>query len=119
PIGDRGLVGDPARVNPQVLKALEGAGIVPVIAPIGFGESGETFNVTADTVAGATAAAVKAARLLMLTDVMGVLDKEKQLIAALSLDEVRRLMADGTISGGMIPKLETCVAAVEGGVEAA
>src|SRR5690606_13774198 len=119
PKGDLGYVGDPERVNPQVLKALESAGIVPVIAPIGFGDSGETFNINADTAAGAIAAAVKAARLLMLTDVMGVLDKEKQLIAALSLAEVRRLMADGTISGGMIPKLETCVGAVEGGVEAA
>lgn len=119
PKGDLGFVGDPEKVNPQVLKALEGAGIIPVIAPIGFGEAGETFNINADTAAGAIAAAVGAARLLMLTDVMGVLDKEKQLIPALSLEEVRRLMEDGTISGGMIPKLETCVDAVEGGVEAA
>ncbi len=119
PKGDLGFVGDPEKVNPQVLKALEGAGIIPVIAPIGFGEAGETFNINADTAAGAIAAAVGAARLLMLTDVMGVLDKDKQLIPALSLDEVRRLMEDGTISGGMIPKLETCVDAVEGGVEAA
>jgi acetylglutamate kinase len=119
PKGDLGFVGDPEKVNPQVLKALEGAGIIPVIAPIGFGETGETFNINADTAAGAIAAAVGAARLLMLTDVMGVLDKEKQLIPALSLEEVRRLMEDGTISGGMIPKLETCVDAVEGGVEAA
>lgn len=119
PKGDLGFVGDPEKVNPQVLKALEGAGIIPVIAPIGFGEAGETLNINADTAAGAIAAAVGAARLLMLTDVMGVLDKEKQLIPALSLEEVRRLMEDGTISGGMIPKLETCVDAVEGGVEAA
>ena len=119
PKGDLGFVGDPERVNPQVLKALESAGIVPVIAPIGYGENGETFNINADTAAGAIAAAVAAARLLMLTDVMGVLDKDKQLVPALSLEDVRRLMEDGTISGGMIPKLETCVAAVEGGVEAA
>ena len=117
--GDLGFVGDPDLVNPQVLKALESAGIIPVIAPTGFGEGGATFNINADTAAGAIAAAVKASRLLMLTDVMGVLDKNKELIPALSLEDVRRLMADGTISGGMIPKLETCVDAVEGGVEAA
>lgn len=119
PKGDLGFVGDPHRVNPQVLKTLGAAGIVPVIAPIGYGETGETLNINADTAAGAIAAAVKAARLLMLTDVMGVLDKDKQLIPALSLEQVQTLMQDGTISGGMIPKLETCLMAVERGVEAA
>jgi acetylglutamate kinase len=90
-----------------------------VIAPIGVGENGETFNINADTAAGAIAAAVKAARLLMLTDVAGVLDKSGTLLENLSVDQVQALMADGTISGGMIPKLETCVSAVAQGVEAA
>jgi acetylglutamate kinase len=119
PKGDLGFVGDPEEVNPQVLKALEGAGMIPVIAPIGFGEGGESYNINADTVAGAIAAAVGAVRLLMLTDVAGVLDQDGALIPDLSLDDVHRLMEEGTISGGMIPKVQTCVEAVERGVEAA
>ena len=119
PKGDLGFVGDPEEVNPQVLKALEGAGMIPVIAPIGFGEGGESYNINADTVAGAIAAAVGAVRLLMLTDVVGVLDQDGALIPDLSLDDVHRLMEEGTISGGMIPKVQTCVEAVERGVEAA
>jgi len=117
--GDLGFVGEPEHIEAPALKALETAGMIPVIAPVGFGEAGETYNINADTVAGAVAAATKAARLLMLTDVVGVLDKDGNLLDDLTLDRVRALMADGTISGGMIPKLETCVAAVEGGVEAA
>src|SRR5439155_11633399 len=109
---DLGFVGEPSEINPQVLHALERADIVPVIAPIGFGENGETFNINADTAAGAIAAAVKAARLLMLTDVAGVLDKSGALLEDLSVHQVHALMADGTISGGMIPKLGTCVDAV-------
>jgi acetylglutamate kinase len=116
---DLGFVGDPEEVNPSVLKALEGDNIIPVVAPTAFGADGETYNVNADTAAGAIAAAVEAARLLMLTDVAGVLDKQGQLIEDLSVDRVHQLMGDGTISGGMIPKLETCIEAVEGGVEAA
>jgi len=116
---DLGFVGEPSEINPQVLHAMERADIVPVIAPIGFGEKGETFNINADTAAGAIAAAVKAARLLMLTDVAGVLDKSGALLEDLSVHQVHALMADGTISGGMIPKLETCVDAVAEGVEAA
>ena len=116
---DLGFVGEPREVKPQILAALEQAGMIPVIAPIGFSPSGETYNINADTVAGAVASAIGAARLLLLTDVAGVLDKDKQVIADLRLEEVRTLMADGTISGGMIPKLETCAAAVENGVEAA
>ncbi len=117
--GDLGFVGEPQHIDPQVLKALEGAGMIPVIAPIGFGDAGETYNINADTVAGAVAAAVKAARLLMLTDVAGVLDASGTLLPDLPLAQVRALMRDGTIRGGMIPKLETCIAAVENGVEAA
>jgi acetylglutamate kinase len=116
---DLGFVGEPSRVNPQIIAALEEDGMIPVIAPIGVGANGETFNINADTVAGAVASAVGAARLLLLTDVIGVLDKGGDHIENLSLDEVKALMADGTISGGMIPKLETCTKAVEEGVDAA
>ena len=100
--------------RPSMMTA---ASTPPVIAPIGRGAEGETYNINADTVAGAVAAAVKATRLLLLTDVPGVLDKSKQLIKELSVDDARRLIADGTISGGMIPKVETCMYALEAGVE--
>ncbi len=116
---DLGFVGEPRQIDPQILESLEQSGMIPVIAPIGVGPKGETYNINADTVAGAVAAAIGAARLLMLTDVPGVLDKEGELIAEMNLDRVRELMAEGTISGGMIPKLETCVGAVQKGVEAA
>ncbi|WP_375593833.1 acetylglutamate kinase [Algihabitans albus] len=115
---DLGFVGEPTKVNPQVLAALEQSGMVPVIAPIGVGAEGETYNINADTVAGAVAAAVGAARLLMLTDVIGVLDKSGDLLTDLTVEDVAKLEADGTVSGGMIPKLQTCVEAVQGGVEA-
>ena len=113
---DLGFVGEPSRVNPDVLSAIENAGMIPVVAPIGVGAEGETFNINADTAAGAIAAALRASRLLMLTDVMGVLDSDGELIAELTVDDVDRLKSDGTISGGMIPKIETCVNAVQGGV---
>jgi acetylglutamate kinase len=90
-----------------------------VIAPIGAGPNGETFNINADTVAGAVAAATKATRLFLLTDVIGVLDGERKLIEELTVARARALMADGTISGGMIPKIETCIEAIQGGLEAA
>jgi acetylglutamate kinase len=93
--------------------------MIPVVAPIGVGEQGESYNINADTVAGAVAGAVRAARFLLLTDVPGVLDADKKLIPELSAAEARRLIADGTISGGMIPKVETCLEAVDRGVEAA
>ena len=116
---DLGFVGEPIRVNPEVLTAIENAGMIPVVAPIGVGAAGETFNINADTAAGAVAAALRASRLLMLTDVMGVLDTEGELIEELTVAEVDRLKEDGTISGGMIPKIETCVDAVQGGVGSA
>ncbi len=116
---DLGFVGEPEYVNPQILSALQQAGMIPVIAPLGVGIEGETYNINADTVAGAVAAAVGAVRLLLLTDVMGVLDKQGELLENLSLTQVRTLMDDGTISGGMIPKLETCMKTVEEGVDAA
>lgn len=115
---DLGLVGEPVQVTPNVLEALEKSGMIPVVAPIAFGANGETFNVNADTAAGAIAAACKAVRLLMLTDVAGVLDKDKNLLTDLTPADIARLAEDGTISGGMIPKVETCIAAVEGGVGA-
>ncbi len=116
---DLGFVGEPQRINPQILTSLERSGMIPVIAPIGVGPAGETYNINADTVAGAIAAALGASRLLLLTDVTGVLDKQGEIIAELSVEEFEKLRADGTISGGMIPKLETCANAVENGVEAA
>jgi acetylglutamate kinase len=115
---DIGLVGEPAKVDPKVIDQLQNSDFIPVIAPVGFGPDGLTYNINADTAAGAIAAAAKATRLLMLTDVAGVLDKTGKLIEDLTVSQVRQLMADGTISGGMIPKLETCVDAVEKGVEA-
>jgi acetylglutamate kinase len=117
--GDLGFVGEPEHVDVGVLDGFRAAKMIPVIAPIGVGAHGESFNINADTVAGAVAAAVRAARFLLLTDVPGVLDAEKTLISELSAAEVRRLIADGTISGGMIPKVETCLDAVAGGAEAA
>jgi len=116
---DLGYVGEPSRINPQILTSLEQAGMIPVIAPIGVGQDGQTYNINADTVAGAVAGALGAARLLLLTDVEGVLDQTGAVLTDLTLEDVRRLMADGTITGGMLPKLETCIAAVEQGVSAA
>ncbi len=116
---DLGFVGDPAEIDADVLNRLAAAGFIPVIAPIGFGRGGETYNINADTAAGAIAGAMKATRLLLLTDVAGVLDKDGNLLTDLTVSQVKSLMKDGTISGGMIPKLETCVEALEDGVEAA
>ncbi|MBN8484066.1 MAG: acetylglutamate kinase [Sphingomonadales bacterium] len=116
---DLGFVGEPKAVDSTVIKTISDAGMIPVIAPIAVGEDGETYNINADTMAGAIAAALGAARLFLLTDVAGVLDKEKQLLTDLRPADIERLQSDGTISGGMIPKLETCIHAVEAGCEAA
>ncbi len=116
---DLGLVGEPTEVNPHILDFYERSDITPVIAPIGSGAQGETLNVNADTAAGAIASAVGARRLMMLTDVEGVLDKSGQLIEEMTTSEARRYIADGTIHGGMIPKIETCLEAVGKGVEGA
>ena len=115
---DLGFVGEPRYVNPQVLESLEQSGMIPVVAPIGMGPNGETFNINADTAAGAVAAAVGATRLLMLTDVVGVLDGEGELMPELSVEQTRNLIDEGTIAGGMIPKVETCLKAVENGTDA-
>ncbi len=118
-IVDLGFVGEPDRINPRILTSLQQSGLVPVIAPIGVGAGGETYNTNADTVAGAIAGALDASRLLLLTDVIGVLDIAGELIPELSVERAGELLADGTITGGMIPKLETCTKAVEDGVDAA
>jgi acetylglutamate kinase len=116
-IVDLGFVGEPARVDTTVLDQVLGRELIPVLAPVAQGLDGETYNVNADTFAGAIAGALKAKRLLFLTDVPGVLDKNKQLIKELSVGQIRDLIADGTITGGMIPKVETCIYALEQGVE--
>ncbi len=116
---DLGFVGTPSDVDVRVLDTISKAGMIPVVAPIGVGEDGETYNINADTMAGAIAIATGAARLFLLTDVAGVLDKDKELLADLTPTRIAALREDGTITGGMIPKLETCVDAVQGGVDAA
>lgn len=118
-IVDLGFVGEPSEVNEEVITSLAKSDMIPVIAPVGAGANGETYNINADTAAGAVASAVGARRLLMLTDVAGVMDKHGNLISEMSVAEARRYMADGTITGGMIPKVETCIKAVEGNTEAA
>jgi acetylglutamate kinase len=114
---DLGYVGEPDKVDTTVLTQILGRELIPVLAPVAAAANGGTFNVNADTFAGAIAGALKAKRLLLLTDVPGVLDKSKSLIKELSVDDARRLIADGTISGGMIPKVETCIEALDHGVE--
>jgi len=114
---DLGFVGEPVKVDTTVLTQILGRDLIPVLAPVAAGIEGGTFNVNADTFAGAVAGALKAKRLLLLTNVPGVLDKKKNLIKQLSLKDARKLIADGTISGGMIPKVETCIYALEAGVE--
>jgi acetylglutamate kinase len=116
---DLGFVGEPVEVNPHVLDCFINTDIIPVIAPIGVGEDGQTYNINADTAAGAIAQAVGARRLYMLTDVKGILDADKQLVRDADIDSINAMIADGTIQGGMIPKTETCMDAVRNGVEAA
>jgi acetylglutamate kinase len=116
---DLGFVGEPVGVDRRIIDTLSAADIIPVIAPIAIGADGHTYNINADTMAGAIAAALGAARLFMLTDVVGVLDKQGELLTDLTPARIAELRADGTVTGGMIPKLDTCVAAVEGGVDAA
>jgi acetylglutamate kinase len=114
---DLGFVGEPEKVDLTMLNQVIGREMIPVLAPVATSANGGTFNVNADTFAGAIAGALKAKRLLLLTDVPGVLDKSKNLIAQLSVADARKLIADGTISGGMIPKVETCIYALDQGVE--
>ena len=116
---DLGFVGQPKHVNTAVIEAIRDAGLIPVIAPIGVDESGQGYNINADTAAGAIAAALKAERLIMLTDVDGVKDKAGELVSEIRRGDIAGLVEDGTVSGGMIPKLEMCAAAVTSGVGAA
>jgi len=119
PTDDLGFVGEPDDIDVRVLDTISRAGMIPVVAPIGVGPDGETYNINADTMAGALAIATGAERLFLLTDVPGVLDAEKKLLTDLTPAAITRLRSEGVITGGMIPKLETCVDAVEGGVDAA
>jgi len=114
---DLGYVGEPDKVDTTVLEQVLGRELIPVLAPVAQGGDGETYNINADTFAGAIAGALEAKRLLFLTDVPGVLDKNKKLIKQLKVSEIHGLIADGTITGGMIPKVETCIYAIEKGVE--
>ncbi|MFT3967926.1 MAG: acetylglutamate kinase [Sphingobium sp.] len=116
---DLGFVGDPVAVDTRILNSLSGEGIIPVVAPIAAGTDGHTYNINADTMAGAIAGALGATRFFLLTDVPGVLDKSGDLLTDLDEARIKALQEDGTISGGMIPKVETCLHAVQGGVEAA
>ena len=116
---DLGFVGEPEQVDPYILKAMSDKGIIPVVAPIGWDADGGTYNINADTVAGAVASALSATRLLMLTDVAGVLDKSGALMQELTIADCKALQEDDTLSGGMIPKIETCIDAVNEGVEGA
>lgn len=113
---DLGNVGEPVAVNTQLLHSLIRDDFIPVIAPVGVDESGATYNINADSVAGAVAGALKAKRLLLLTDVAGILDKTGQLVRSLNPEQAKLLCGDGTITGGMIPKLDCCLAAVADGV---
>ncbi len=116
---DLGFVGEPTQVNPYILNLFKESDLIPVIAPIGVGNERQTYNINADTAAGAIAEAVTAKRLFLLTDVEGILDQEGHLLTELSVQDAQRLIADGSIKGGMLPKVETCIMAVQGGVEAA
>ncbi|HIM19906.1 MAG TPA: acetylglutamate kinase [Rhodospirillales bacterium] len=116
---DLGFVGEPDQINVHVLEVFKKSDMIPVIAPIGLGPKGETFNINADTAAGAIAAAIGSKRLLLLTDVAGVLDADDTLIEKINSKETYKLIDDGVISGGMIPKATTCLQAVEKGVDAA
>jgi acetylglutamate kinase len=116
---DLGFVGEPAVVDTTVIHTAVAAGMIPVIAPIAAGEDGATYNINADTMAGAIAAALGAARLFLLTDVAGVLGADGELLTDLTPADIARLREDGVIRGGMVPKLETCISAVEAGCEAA
>jgi acetylglutamate kinase len=115
---DIGYVGDPAEVNPHIVEVISSSDLIPVIAPVGISREGETLNINADTFASALAARMKAKRLLLLTDVAGVLTGEGKLIEQLSIEEARKLIREGVITGGMIPKVEGCIEVVEAGVEA-
>ena len=115
---DLGFVGEPSSINVGVLNALISQKMIPVISPVGIGNNGETYNINADTAAGAIASAMKASRMIMLTDVVGVLDAKQELLTELKISEAKNLIQNKIVLGGMIPKLKTCISSVEEGVEA-
>ena len=115
---DLGMVGSPSKINPSVINTLTENDTIPVIAPLGYGPNGKTFNINADTAAGAIAAALKADRLLLLTDVSGVKNSDGDVITELTAQKIKDMIKEGTISGGMIPKTETALYALDGGVRA-
>ncbi len=115
---DLGFVGEPYHVNPYIINTIINSDIIPVVAPLGVSDEGETFNINADTFAGALASALRATRLLLLTDVEGVLDKNGKLIEVMTRAKARELIGDGTITGGMIPKIESCLTVIDAGVDA-
>src|SRR4029079_17289459 len=115
---DIGYVGDPVEINPHIVNVIAESDLIPVIAPLAISRDGETLNINGDTFASALAARMKAKRLLLLTDVAGVLDKEGRLVERLTIEQARKLIRDGIITGGMIPKIEGCIEVVEAGVEA-
>jgi acetylglutamate kinase len=116
---DLGYVGEPAQIDTSVINALIASDLIPVVAPVARGTDGATYNINADTASGAISAAMQATRLLLLSDVPGVMDKDGQVIPRMTISQARMLIENGTISGGMIPKVNTCIEAVEGGAEAA
>ncbi|MGB2437061.1 MAG: acetylglutamate kinase, partial [Candidatus Puniceispirillales bacterium] len=116
---DLGFVGEPAHIDISVINALIASDLIPVIAPVARGTDGETYNINADTASGAISAAMQATRLLLLSDVPGVMDKDGQVIPRITISQANMLIENGTISGGMIPKVNTCIEAVKGGAEAA
>ncbi|CAK8722238.1 Acetylglutamate kinase [Candidatus Electronema halotolerans] len=116
---DLGQVGEVTRINPDILETLDAKDFIPVIAPVGVGEDGQAYNINADLVAGAIAAELKAAKLILLTDVEGVKDSQGGLLSSIALNSIEPLIADGTIKGGMIPKLRCCASAINGGVNKA
>jgi len=113
---DIGLVGEVTQVDPHIIISLEKEGFVPVISPVGVGPKGETLNINADYVAASVASALKAEKLILLTDVPGIIDKKDRIISTLKKQQIKRLVDDGTISGGMLPKVQACIKAIEGGV---
>ena len=113
---DIGLVGEVTQVDPHIIISLEKEGVVPVISPVGVGPKGETLNINADYVAASVASALKAEKLILLTDVPGIIDKKDRIISTLKKQQIKKLVDDGTISGGMIPKVQACIKAIEGGV---
>lgn len=116
---DIGLVGEIVSINSHILESLTKSGFIPVIAPVGANEDGQTYNINADLVAGHIAAAIKARKLILLTDTKGVLDKDGNLISSLKVSEAKKLISDGIVTGGMIPKINCCIKALEGGVKKA